>query len=195
MPASDSLSICEAGLGACRSISTAVPTSASGRLGTLSVAAGKTAPYCMREFYGYNPVAVCACSCFQSGTEGVDPTVYKYVVFPPAPPQVGTSYYICLKGMMFPYQQAVGSYAYVQMCCNSVTVACVCHPGPAGVCTFDHGFTYDSNDVVRVLVYTRASNTACPGGTCAYVCICSVTSPVGNDYYLAAPFCVGVCTG
>ena len=41
----------------CGSIRTAVTSSASGSLSTLSIAAGKTGtPYGMREFYGYAPV-------------------------------------------------------------------------------------------------------------------------------------------
>jgi len=43
--------------GTCRSIDAAVTTCSSGSLSILSVAAGKTAPHCMREFYGYNPVS------------------------------------------------------------------------------------------------------------------------------------------
>ena len=46
------LSIC-ATAGACRSISTAVGTG-SGSLSALSVSAGKSAPHCMREFYGFS---------------------------------------------------------------------------------------------------------------------------------------------
>jgi len=58
MPVSDSLSICLAA-GApqlCRSIALAVSSTSSGSLSTLSACAGKSAPHCMREFYGYNPV-------------------------------------------------------------------------------------------------------------------------------------------
>ena len=45
--------------GLCRSICAAVVAgggSASGSLSSLSTSASKTAPHCMREFYGYNPV-------------------------------------------------------------------------------------------------------------------------------------------
>jgi len=58
MPVSGSLSICVAA-GApqtCRSIRWAVGVD-SGSLSTLSACAGKSAPHCMREFYGYNPVS------------------------------------------------------------------------------------------------------------------------------------------
>jgi len=68
MPASGSLSICEVGLGACRSIATAVTSSASGSLSILSVAAGKFAPHWMCEFYGYDPapptLAINGCVCW-----------------------------------------------------------------------------------------------------------------------------------
>jgi len=57
IPVSGSLSICEAGLGTCRSIATAVTNTTSGSLATNSVCAGKSAPHCMREFYGYSPVS------------------------------------------------------------------------------------------------------------------------------------------
>ena len=58
MPLTGSLSICLAA-GApqlCRSIAGAVTTTTSGSLLCNSLCAGKSAPHCMREFYGYNPV-------------------------------------------------------------------------------------------------------------------------------------------
>lgn len=53
MCTSGSLSIC-ATAGTNRSIATAVINSSSGSLSSLSVSAGKSAPHCMREFYGYS---------------------------------------------------------------------------------------------------------------------------------------------
>ena len=52
MPTSGSIAIISAPQ-TCGSICAAVGV-ASGSLSTLSVAAGKTAPHCMREFYGYS---------------------------------------------------------------------------------------------------------------------------------------------
>lgn len=59
MPASGSIAIISAPQ-TCGSICAAVGC-ASGSLTTLSVAAGKTAPHCMREFYGYTPAPALAC--------------------------------------------------------------------------------------------------------------------------------------
>lgn len=55
---SGNLSIC-ATAGTNRSISTEVGT-ASGSLSALSVSAGKSAPHCMREFYGYSSMSITA---------------------------------------------------------------------------------------------------------------------------------------
>lgn len=57
MPASGSIAIISAPQ-TCGSICAAVGC-ASGSLTTLSVAAGKTAPHCMREFYGYSSGPAC----------------------------------------------------------------------------------------------------------------------------------------
>lgn len=60
MPTSGSLSICLAtgSVLLCRSIAAAVTSSSSGSLRTLSTAAGKSAPHCMREFYGYSSASI-----------------------------------------------------------------------------------------------------------------------------------------
>ena len=79
MCTSGSLSIC-ATAGTNRSIATAVTSSSSGSLSTLSVAAGKGAPHAMTEFYGYSAgISVDVTVYFNGpggGGSGLNGTVY-----------------------------------------------------------------------------------------------------------------------
>ena len=70
IPVSGSLSICEAGLGTCRSIATVVTNTTSGSLVTNSVCAGKTAPHGMRDFYGYSAGITVDVTVYYNGPAG-----------------------------------------------------------------------------------------------------------------------------
>ena len=199
MPVSGSLSICEAGLGTCRSIGTAVSTTTSGRLCLLGKCAGKTAPWGMRDFYGYNPYPVTALAYSCVGTQGVDALTYKYVCYPPKPMEAGTCYYMCLKGFVWPYCQPQFSYGYVRTYCNSTVIAYCCVLAPSAVITYFHGFYMCAGDTLCTLILSQTSDTACQSMTQVYTCIESVTNSLGGaDYYKTptiADYCVGSCSG
>ena len=175
MPASGSIAIISAPQ-ACGSICAAVGC-ASGSLTTLSVAAGKTAPHSMSEFYNYVPkLPVDFIQYTTFGTLGVSSYVYRYYCVNPKP-STGT-YSLCIRGDLCTVGQQSGLWARVCVTCNAVSKYCCCVGfnvcAPLNVWA---AFTVGTTDCVRVCAHACATNTACQGasGPGARGCIYAVT--------------------
>lgn len=166
MPASGCIALynCISGI-ACSSIACAVQGTPVGSccLSALSVAAGKTAPHTMSEFYGYYPPTPINLYTYASvGTDGVSSNLTRaYCVCPT--PGIGDSYCLCLGFDMCIGGASSGSYVGVCVTCN---LACKMS------CCFVYGqtcavplveFPVGSSDCVRI-----------------FTCVCECTSIVGT---------------
>jgi len=194
MPVSGSIAIISAPQ-TCGSICAAVGL-ASGSLSALSVAASKTAPHCMREFYGYVSKIDINLEQYGTafGTQGVSPYVYRSHCIVPTP-AAGQTYSLCLTPNLCWIGQAAGSYGQVCITCNLTQIYC-CRVTSSS-CITSPGVlrTIDSNDCIRIYTCACATNTACQGagGIGAQVCIFSVSGTYhqkGSTLTLA-----GSCTG
>ncbi len=179
MCASGNLSI-KSTAGTCRDICAAVVLgggSPSGSLSALSVAAGKTAPHSMLEFYGYDPIIKTAIDWTQyatNGTPGSSSCVCRYFCIH-TKPAVGQTYSLCVTGDLSNSNQQSGSYALICVTCNGASKMYCCIPYTEICAAPGVLFTVDSNDCVRSCNRAYASNTSCSLCARSGSCIASVT--------------------
>ncbi len=175
MPTSGTIGLkfCQGAI-ACSSICVAVGGT-DGSLTSYSVLAGKSAPHCMSEFYGYVPkIAINWCQYFDSGGQGINSYVYKRFCTYPLP-AAGQTYSLCVKGDLSLANQATSSYTYICVTCNGLSKMCCRITIPSTCATPTVLMTVDSNDVVCALVLACATNTACSLCARGTACIFSVT--------------------
>ena len=177
----------------CSSIACAVNGSAVGScsLSTLSTDAGKTAPHCMREFYGYtSPVEINWVQYAQVGTNGVSTYLTRAYCAVPTP-AAGTSYTLCFRAHLATVGQPSGSYAGAQITCNFTTKMCCCVG--FNVCqTPSVSFLVGSTDCVRVYSCANTTCAACANCVCVHTCMLSIT---GTGYKVGTSCCDGlICT-
>ena len=113
MCTSGSLSIC-ATAGTNRSIATAVTSTGSGSLSTLSAWAGKSSPHGMREFYGYSPsqnIGVNLTHVSSTSTTNCYTKITK-------PISVSSNYNICIEFKLS--WSGLGSGGSVCLMCNGI---------------------------------------------------------------------------
>ena len=178
MPSSGSIAIISAPQ-TCGSICAAVGC-ASGSLTTLSVAAGKSAPHAMSEFYGYMPPApiainfhTIACSVSQYNSYWNACTTPIHIA------QVNDCYCACIG-----YSLSVGAASNIQ-----ASASFICNGSTLFTCTIAFGipqsgsFSYTRcyGDIVCACV--RACHTLGTVTACATISINSITDIVG-DYCL-----------
>lgn len=186
MPASGLLGIINDPQAACSSICNAVFAATgvgSGSLTTLSVAAGKTAPHAMSEFYGYTaPTWSCIdlLRTNSAGTDGVSAAVLKVHCLRPNPAMsVGQCYTAGISMNLCAIGQAVGSFATLCATCNGVQVLCCTTTN--GCITVTCNVTVDYNDILLICTGACAFNTACAGAAAAAVCLATITPVVGFE--------------
>jgi hypothetical protein len=196
MPASGNIAIISAPQ-TCGSICAAV-VCASGSLNTLSNAAGKATPHCMREFYsfawnvvnltqvsstGCGGTTACACTCLSySGTRATN-----------------ECYCVCLCGDMSTVGQGASSCACFHVTCNSVLKYCCvavansCQP-PVAVNT---SFCVDYNDTVNIVAWATTTSTACANCSRSAICLGLVSVCSGGGGYCKGTTCTycNMCTG
>lgn len=164
MPTSGSIAIISAPQ-TCGSICAAVGT-ASGSLSTLSVAAGKIAPHCMREFYGYSSVTpVNFIQYAATGTYSVSAYVSRSYCISPQPAGAG-SYTVCITGRLLELFQSFGSWSRICVMDGTTQRLCACclvgGTPPVTTCV---SFASTSANKVCVIVDACARCTACKGGS------------------------------
>ena len=184
MPASGCIALrtCITGC-ACSSISCAVANVACSpaSLSSLSVQASKTAPHCMREFYGYAPVVntclnispistncnistACVCGCLQPSTSV----------------PIGDCYYPNYGWQMFANNSNVTS-AIVCIRCNNVQIYCCSVSGKVFSCSGSWTTTarrVDYNDLIHIV--TCVSNGVEGDSVNASIYVSSITQCVGT---------------
>jgi len=150
MPASGSIAIISAPQ-TCGSICAAVGL-ASGSLSALSVAAGKTAPHAMSEFYGYSPAKdVNFTQYYYNGGDGGTLSCSCTCTITSSAMAVGECYCLCTGWNLCVNFFNGSGYACIQITCNGVQVMCCCI-NSVGYCangTFLR--TVDYNDVIRII--------------------------------------------
>jgi hypothetical protein len=171
IPTSGSIAIISAPQ-TCGSICAAVGL-ASGSLSALSVAAGKSAPHCMREFYGYvPPTPVNMQYIYGTGTNGASTTIARCHCITPKP--VGAeAYTVCLCGNLSTVGAYSGSYAKWCVTCNYTPLICCCIPYNT-CCIPSLSVSVDYNDTLRLYTCVYVSNTA-GNYSCARMCLNTVT--------------------
>ena len=171
MPTSGSIGIISAPQ-SCGSICAAVGC-ASGSLTTQSLAAGKTAPHAMTEFYGYSPATavdftnICCNTGFNISEtlSSVNPLMALGDCF-------GTTYCYCINKTL---SKSVS--ALVQVFCNTVSIFC-CPASQANETNTIPTFTYCYND--NVCVCTGAYDSTGTFCASATICLCAITQCVGS---------------
>lgn len=174
MPASGSIAIISAPQ-TCGSICAAVGV-ASGSLSTLSVAAGKTAPHCMREFYGYNPATeINLIQYAGTGTQGIDAHITRCFCVDPLP-MGAESYTICICGYLSTLSQQIFSCAQICVVCGATQKLCACCvAGSAPPVTTSTSFLSSSVNKVCILLDACARDVSCPLCSSAKACIFSIS--------------------
>jgi len=167
---------------ACSSIACAVCGTAPSPscLSALSIAAGKTAPYAMTDFYGYNNVfkQIGFSNISRTGTVGVSPTVCSLdCICSNSAMVVGQCYTITLCHQICS-NTAAGSRACVQVCGVAVPYSCTILAGSAGV-NFSCSFVVAQGNAVCIInlaIHVSAGGTCC---SCAHSCITTIAATLG----------------
>jgi len=195
IPVSGSLSI-KGTAGTCRSICQAVVDGgggASGSLSTLSVNAGKSAPHCIREFYGYdpNPTTTCICFCTIASNPGPSTSCCNSCLKRTPTASVGNCFNanFCLYINVVPDSEFGGTaMGCVRLICNAITVfSCqiACTTNQSWVCAYSRNVDY--NDTFCMI--TCASDCGFLGGfASARICLCSITT-ISGSYARCTPNC------
>jgi hypothetical protein len=183
MPASGSIAIIDNTLQVCSSIRTSVGL-ACGSLCALSVAAGKTAPHAMSEFYGYTPpvwscIDVGCVPITEVGIIGSSALVARTLCISTTPTMsVGNCYTLTLSANLCAMGQAVGSYSIMRVTRNNVQIFCCCTSN--GCLTPSSNFIVDYNDAICVCLCAYAAGVAA-GNVGSCVIISAVTPIVGYE--------------
>ena len=191
MPASGSIAIISAPQ-ACGSICAAVGV-ASGSLTTLSVAAGKTAPHAMTEFYNYSPAKdinfcqyyynggdgggnSCSCTCTYSTPAMVSPESYCLCTF----------YNLCVD-----FSQSPSALACICITCNGVGVLYCCVNYSTFCANAAFSRTVDYNDVIRIINRAYTNVLGCSGGVRSQICISTIV-PISGSFDRGTT-CCNIC--
>lgn len=169
MPASGCIAIVSAPQ-TCGSISAAVCGTAQGScLSALSVAAGKTAPHCMTEFYGfagsYTTISLC-----NIGGGGCGTTFASTIGCLTPPINVaGNCYCACFCAGISATGQASGSFACVCVARNGTPLLNCCVP--AGSCANPTvSFQVCCAQTIMASIFGCSTCSTC--STSAYACLC-----------------------
>lgn len=196
MCSSGSLGIISCPQGGCSSIAMVVDGNISGSksLSTLSVKAGKTAPHAMTEFYGFDGMICVDLYCLSSiGFDGSSNYVCKRHCLTYSKTRNSPECYcVSLLGDLCVSDQAVGSFARIDICCNGTRVFCKCII-PIMVCLVSgYSFVVDYNDVVVITTDACTVNTTCSGSAASRICLSNVTQICGT--YRIGTTCIYNCT-
>lgn len=196
MCSSGSLGIISCPQGGCSSIAMAVDGDITGSksLSTLSVKAGKTAPHAMTEFYGFDGMICVDLYRYSSlGTDGSSSYVCKeHCLIYSKTRNSPECYCVSLFGDLCTANQASGSFARIDICCNSSRVFCKCITPPIYCTVTGYSFVVDYNDVVVIKTDACVTNTACPNGAASRICLSNVTQICGT--YRIGTTCIYNCT-
>ena len=196
MPSSGAIGLKFCTAQACSSICVANGYVGTASLSSMGVAAGKTAPHCMREFYGYSAKIDVNFVQYGSsfGTNGVSTYVYRNYCLTPTP-AAGQTYLLCITPNIRNIGQSSGSYGQVCITCNLTQIYCCRVTSPTSACITSPGAlrTIDSTDCIRVYVCACATNTSCVGNICVGACIFSIS----GTYHQKGSTCpyARVCSG
>jgi len=188
MPASGSIAIISAPQ-ACGSICAAVGT-ASGSLTALSVAAGKSAPHAMTEFYGYtSAVDVNFTQIYYNGGDGS--TCSYSCTKPNCPTTAGDCYCLCTYyNLCVDFSQSPFSYAIMCVRCNGIQTHCCCINYSYFCVNAPFSMTVRAGDGVCIYNYAR-EYTSQPGGVRSQICISSIVNIVGS--FARGTTCCNIC--
>ena len=191
MPTSGSIGLkyCQGGT-PCSSICVATGYAGTASLSSMSTYAGKGAPHCMREFYGYVPAKAvnfcqyyynggdysttksCSCTCTYTSSAMVFGECYCLC----------TGWNLCVNGGPGP--------ACFHVTCNGVTVCCCVITGAQYCANGTFLRTVDYNDVIRII------NMVCYGTPIgddgrSQVCIAAIGNISGS--FARGTTCINVC--
>ena len=183
MCATGSLAIISAPQGGCSSINTALGSPAIYDLKSLSIFAGKTAPYSEISFHSFcretSYKAIGFSNITAAGTNGTASRCTTDCICSNSAMVAGQCYTIALCHNMCS-NTCTGSFSTICVCCNSGQLYC-CHIANTctGAHTFSCSFVVTATDTICIMqcaVHSAAGGSCC---SCAMSCITSITPTLG----------------
>jgi hypothetical protein len=196
MPTSGNIAIINNTLQTCSSICASVLGN-TGCLSDLSIVAGKTAPHCMREFYGFcretsykgvglNQISV-------AGTNGSASICRTDCICSNPAMSTDQCYTITICHCLCTNTQT-GSYSYTKACCNGSSLYCCIKPHlSAGWSSFFCSFTVRYGDTICVMMCATHPSGGGSCVSCVFECITSVAATRGL-FCRVPPFTCGIYT-
>lgn len=153
-------------------------------LSAVSIAAGKTAPHSMTEFYGFAFKPLSFYTISQSGQGSGTACVVICPLYSTSEMDIGSCMSVCLTGTLSTTQQPAGSSAYYKIMCNGTQIYC-CGIG-AGACTTAilKQFPFVRGNQVCLVLYAATTNTACQLNS-------NASANFGGIVNISGTYCIG----